>query len=174
MYTDEALTKRINYDLRMLRSAMAFAQSSKDPSRKVGAILESNDRQNSQASYNGFPPNFPDTEENWARPKKYSFVVHAETNALLRKTFSSKNGTMYVTCQPCQQCLKNILAAQVGRVFFILPNIDYQHTYDADIKDYLALVAQLKGFGYYLFDEVMSPDYVDTLRGFNKHDGYVD
>ena len=43
-------------------------------------------------------------------------AVHAEANAIIRAGYGlAKGGTMYITDNPCQQCLNMIEAAEIAR-----------------------------------------------------------
>lgn len=98
---------------------MAFAakERSKDPSTQVGAYLVDRFGTPISAGYNGFLPGFPDTPDNWERPFKYEYVVHAEANAVghaARRVL--QDGTVYVTAMPCSGCIKSLISSGVSRI----------------------------------------------------------
>lgn len=102
-----------------LEIAQAVAAKSKDPSTKVGAVIVDKNHKIISTGYNGFLPKYPDTEENWTKPLKYSLVVHAELNSLLYAKQDLKDCTLYCTLQPCAECMKALLVAGVSEVYYI-------------------------------------------------------
>tara|TARA_R110002153_G_scaffold132597_2_gene281637 strand:- start:10663 stop:11082 length:420 start_codon:yes stop_codon:yes gene_type:complete len=109
-----------NWDNRFLELAQHVAEWSKDPSTKVGAVIVDEKRRVISTGYNGFPRGVEDHE--WRlndRPTKYSYVVHAELNAILAAPLSVEGATIYVTHQPCCGCAKAII--QAGIVMVISP-----------------------------------------------------
>ena len=50
---------------------------------------------------------------------KYAYVVHAEANAILNATTSLKNGTLYVTLFPCNECMKLLVQAGVKEIIYM-------------------------------------------------------
>ena len=52
---------------------------------------------------------------------KYPYVVHAELNAILNATCSLKGSVLYVTHEPCEECLKAIIQAGIKEVNYIYP-----------------------------------------------------
>ena len=115
-----------------LKSAFLLGQESKCVSKKVGAII-AHDRRIISTGYNGTPPKFEnccdhfdpnnfDREEHHAWSKLYE--VHAEMNAIL---FAAKHGIategseMYTILQPCDDCLKNITAAGIKKIYYVYP-----------------------------------------------------
>ena len=104
------------WDLRFLKIAREVSSWSKDPNRKVGAVIVKNRRVLS-TGYNGFPVNFPDED----REDKNLFTVHAEANAITKVAKSgnsSKGATLYVTASPCLECAKLIIQAGITRVVY--------------------------------------------------------
>lgn len=95
---------------------------SKDPQRGVGAVLVSVDGRQSAVGYNGLPTGVPDTAENWARPRKYDLVVHAEVNAVVNCPFDPRGGTLYCVVRPCHRCLGPVANAGVRRIVFYSDN----------------------------------------------------
>jgi dCMP deaminase len=52
-------------------------------------------------------------------------AVHAEANAIIRAGHAaSKGGTLYVTCEPCQQCANMIAAAEIRETVVWLATSD--------------------------------------------------
>ena len=114
-------TDYISWDEFFMEVAYLSARRSKDPSTQVGACIVK-DNKIVGVGYNGFPNGIPDDEPigfPWTANEdplksKYSYVVHAELNAILNTTDRGQLGgsTMYCTLPPCNECVKAI--AQVG------------------------------------------------------------
>ncbi len=109
-----------NWDLRFMQLADHIAQWSKDRSSKVGAVIVV-DKNPISMGYNGFPRGCDDDlNERHERPTKYSWVLHAEENAIVN---AARNGQrtlgsdMYVNWFPCSRCAGEIVNAGVKRVF---------------------------------------------------------
>ena len=116
--------------------ALRTAEESKCVSLKVGAVIVKDKRIIAQG-YNGTPSGQLNCNEALEQGlykrehhHEWSLVneIHAEMNALM---FAAKYGipvegcTMYVTHQPCDQCIKNIYQAGIKRVVYVYP---YQHS----------------------------------------------
>ena len=110
-------------------TALNLGKLSKCVSKKVGAIIVKDNRIISMG-YNGTPrgvkncceifdANNFDREEhhNWSRNSE----IHAEMNAII---FAAKNGisidgaTMYVSLEPCRDCIKNICQAGITKIYY--------------------------------------------------------
>ena len=101
---------------------------SKDPNTKVGSIfLDSKTYQILSTGYNGFPININETKERWVRPTKYSYVSHAEANAI---SFAARNGVALdksiavVTLFPCTSCAKLIIQSGISTVVTKKPDLN--------------------------------------------------
>lgn len=111
---------RPSWDAYFMAIAETVSQGSKDPSRKIGAIIVSDGRVIS-TGFNRFPRGVDDTvAARLERPLKYKFTVHAERVAILNAaalgiaTFGSQ---MYVTgWLPCEECAKAIIDAGIKEV----------------------------------------------------------
>lgn len=102
--------------------AMALTASlrSKDPSTKVGAVIMNGNNRIIGTGLNGFPPGFPDTSENWQRPQKYGYVVHAEMNAIFNCMVPITDDCKLVcTLRPCDNCTKHICATKIKEVYYL-------------------------------------------------------
>lgn len=101
--------------------AESVSKLSKDPSTSVGCVLLDSDTLSCKSfGYNGFPRGVDDTvEKRWERPEKYSFVSHAEANAVAQAALSgtsTKNATCVVTHFPCSDCSKILIQSGIKRV----------------------------------------------------------
>jgi dCMP deaminase len=112
----EVITK---WDMRYLDLAEHIAGWSKDPSRKIGAVVVMpHSGQILAQGYNGFPRGVDDSRERLDnRETKLKFVVHAELNCIYnasRVGTSLVGSTMYVHGLPiCNECGKGIIQAGV-------------------------------------------------------------
>lgn len=105
------------WDLRFLHLAKFIGSWSKDPSRKVGAVVTKG-KYIVSLGYNGFPKNVIDSEERYLdRNLKLNFVVHAETNAILSSSKYLEGCFLYVfPLFPCNECAKLIIQSGIKRV----------------------------------------------------------
>ncbi len=106
------------WDSIFLTMAYVISKRSKDPNTQVGAILVSEDKRRMSSGYNGFPTGMKENAELWKRPVKYSYVCHAEINAILQARTDLTNWTLYVTMPCCSDCAKYVVQSGIGRVVF--------------------------------------------------------
>lgn len=104
-----------NYFMKM---AEISALKSKDPRTKVGAVLVDENNRIISTGYNGMPKGFPDSQFIWDTDQKYSYVIHAELNAILYARKDLTNCKLYVTLTPCLECTKLIAASGIKEVYF--------------------------------------------------------
>lgn len=106
--------------------AKRAALLSKDPGRKVGAVVVSPDRRRNSFGFNGFPEDLPDDPVLLAdREYKRAHMIHAERNCLSQAPFDVTGGTLYVTRHPCAHCAEMIARFKVARV--VSPHPDLNH-----------------------------------------------
>lgn len=114
-----ASTRSPKWHHRFLQLTDVIASWSKDPSRGVGALIVTPNRQIVATGFNGLPRGFEDTDDRLQRPNKYDFVVHAELNALIqcaRNGVSPIGCTMYSSFSPCVNCAITIVQAGISTV----------------------------------------------------------
>ena len=109
---------------RFMHLTSEIAKWSKDPSRKIGAIIVGNYKQIISQGYNGFPRGVNDSDERYQdRETKYKFVVHAEMNAILNALYngsSVKGSTIFVSGLPvCNECAKAIIQSGIKEVIYL-------------------------------------------------------
>lgn len=115
----------LSWDDYFMSIAMLSAQRSKDPSTQVGACIVSPDKKIIGTGYNGFPTGCSDDDLPWAREGdfldvKYSYVCHAELNAILNSSGKSLNGcSIYVALFPCNECAKAIIQSGIKEVVYL-------------------------------------------------------
>lgn len=95
--------------------AETVAKKSKDPWKKVGAVILREDHSIASVGFNGFPSGIPEAWEN--RDKRRLLVIHAEQNAL-RYLKPGEGKTLYTTLLPCNECLKTIASYKIKKVIF--------------------------------------------------------
>lgn len=104
-------------------SALALVASlrSKDPKRRVGAVVVSADRVLLATGYNWLPRGVKELPERFSdKREKLKWITHAETNAIFnasRTGISLVGGTVYATTFPCASCAQAIVQAGIVRVF---------------------------------------------------------
>lgn len=116
----------ITWDEFFMGVAKLAAKRSKDPSTKVGAVIV-RDNHIISTGYNGMPFTMEmnnDSVYPWERgtckeDSKYSFVVHAEMNAILSSPVPVAGGTLYCTLSPCNECAKAIVQSKIAKVIYL-------------------------------------------------------
>jgi len=104
------------WDHRFLEMAHLVANWSKDPRRKVGAVIVK-DRLVLSCGYNGFPRGLSDSLDLYAnREFKNQHVVHAEANAIYNCPVKPENATIYCTYAPCLACSLAIIQSGISTV----------------------------------------------------------
>jgi len=103
------------WDIRHLALAKHVSAWSKDPKRKVGAVV-TEDNYVRGLGYNGFPRGIADTKARLVDPEiKLQLIIHAEVNAL-----AAANGVgdcVYVyPILPCTQCLSRLIQSKIKRI----------------------------------------------------------
>lgn len=106
-----------NWNSRFLQLAALVASWSKDPDRKVGAIIIDTDRRIVGIGYNGFPRRVRDLRGRYANKElKNKMVVHAEVNAILNSVQSVRGAHLYSTFFPCPTCAGFIIQSGIVTV----------------------------------------------------------
>lgn len=127
--TEQGTSKRddyISWDEYFMGVARLTAERSKDPNSQVGACIVSADHRILSMGYNGFPMGCNDDEFPWNREGdelsvKYTYVTHAELNAILNfrgGNASLSGATLYVTLFPCNECAKAIIQTGIRQVIY--------------------------------------------------------
>lgn len=113
-----------------MATAMSQALISRDPSTQVGACFVDKDGNIMSCGYNSPPKGWDEDDFTWNKPKeeeynKYTYIIHAEMNALFNYNGSIKDfkdSTLYVTFLPCHNCAKHIVQAGVKNVVYLAEN----------------------------------------------------
>ena len=128
MWSKEAKAKMVEWDYKFkegvdripwgdyfLSLASVVAKRSCDPQTQHGAVIVGLNKEILSTGYNGFVRGINDEVLPNLRPEKYTWMIHAEHNAILncaRNGIKLQNSTIYVTGPPCIYCLQYIY--QVG------------------------------------------------------------
>lgn len=86
---------------------------SKDPSTQVGAGVYDPINGGLFLGYNGFPSGIPDASEVWHSTQKYTYVIHAEVNAVVKALRCGVDVSQcWLVCShlPCQNCMRDVIA----------------------------------------------------------------
>lgn len=123
-----------NDDDKYMALALLVSDRSKDPNHQVGAVITSVSGKLLVYGYNGatcgmhdddFPWNSEGEKTGDVMHNKDYFVVHAEANALLNylkngnwNSADLKDGIMYVTWYPCNNCAKLIAQTGIKKIIY--------------------------------------------------------
>ncbi len=104
--------------------AKVVASQSRD-NTKVGCVLV-NTKQNAIIStgFNGCVRGQTDQPEVYERPLKYTFICHAETNAIANAAacgVSTNGAAAFITMPPCIECCKLMIQAGIVEVYYLEP-----------------------------------------------------
>lgn len=118
-----ARKNRISWDECFMQIAHIMAERSADPSTQAGAVIVNDANIIIGAGYNGWPRGIKVDELPWEREgdfenTKYAYVCHAEENALYNVNNSTKNGKLYCTLFPCNECTKTIIQNGIKEVIY--------------------------------------------------------
>ena len=132
------------WDIRYMELARQISTWSKDPSKKIGAVVVSKTGQVLAQGYNGFPRGVTDSKERYEdREVKYKYVVHAEMNAIFNASWngvSLKDATIYVYGLPvCHECAKGIIQTGITNVIMCysenVPHWEQSTSYSSSMFD---------------------------------------
>ena len=107
-----------------MRIARTIAERSKDPSTQAGAVIVTEDNVVVGLGYNGFPRGVDNNTFPWDRnpddmlESKYSYICHAEENAVYNANTRTKGCKLYTTLYPCNECAKTIIQNGITEVVY--------------------------------------------------------
>lgn len=138
----------MNWDNFFIEMAMLVSTKSKDPSTKVGCVIVGDDNAVLSTGFNGFPRGVAEDQykytpikdslavreervlltDRWERPAKYSWIEHAERNAIFnaaRHGIKLAGARAYLNWEPhpCADCSRALI--QSGIVEIIGPDIPF-------------------------------------------------
>lgn len=108
----------MEWDSYFLSIAEKVSERSPDPNTKHGCVLVDKNNRVLSTGYNGPIQGLPHDIIEWDRPHKYSWMIHAEDNAVIFSKCDLSNSTAYITGRPCVSCLRRLVQAGVVRVVF--------------------------------------------------------
>lgn len=143
---------------------------SSDPRTHVACLFTKGNKILS-TGYNGFPSGM-DIEVN--NDNKYTYMVHAEQNAVANAVKLEQDMSAYITHLPCHVCLRLIWNAGVRQIFVPANRKVFSYS-DDDWKMLAAHMAsglELKvgNYSYYSHSSAAFPDY-DKIYYIIKNDG---
>ncbi len=114
--------ERPSWDEYFMQVAFVVATRATCPRRSVGAVIV-HDKRILATGYNGAPRGLAHCTEVGCHIVAGHCIraLHAEQNAILQAALngvSTRDATIYVTCQPCNHCAKMIINAGIERVVF--------------------------------------------------------
>lgn len=126
-YVGNKRKEYLKNDEACMLTAYIWSLRSKDPSTGVGACFVSDTGRIISVGYNGTPNGWSDDEFPWDKPddmkhSKYSYVVHAEMNAIANydgPIADFRGSTLYVTLFPCANCAKNLVQFGIKRIVYL-------------------------------------------------------
>lgn len=132
--TEEDLSRPRLCD-RLFEMTRGVADWSKDPRRKVGAVIADTEFRVVSLGYNGFPRGVKDESSRLQSVElKNLMTVHAELNALLNASSidRARGGRLFLTDPPCSACCGAMIQAGVASVLLTREGV---HRYEvADSK----------------------------------------
>ena len=115
-----ARENRYSWKKMFVEIAKVVAQRSADPHTQVGAVLVKNNCVIG-VGYNGEPKGFH-FDFDWNSPEKYTYVIHAEMNAIsnANRNGDDCNGAdIYLTLSPCHDCIKLLIQHGIKNVYYL-------------------------------------------------------
>lgn len=112
---------KLNWDEYYMAQTFLIALRSPDPATKQGCCVVGSNYEPLSMGYNAPPRGCIDSEIPLTRPEKYSFMIHAEENAIANASrigLNLKNSTFYITGHPCSRCFGMILQVGARRVVY--------------------------------------------------------
>lgn len=125
-------TQRPSWTDYFLGMAKVASQRSHDIHTQHGCVITDRKNRILGVGYNGFPKGLDDTKLPTHRPEKYTWMIHAERNALSNCIVRPDNGVAYVTGQSCNDCIMALWQEGVTKV--IMSNSHGTHRFDENAK----------------------------------------
>lgn len=113
----------LNWDETFILMSNLIAKRSKDPSTQTGACIVNDSNVIVGLGYNGFPRGCSDDKLPWCREGsvlnvKYTYVVHAEANAVMNSNVDVRGCRLYCHLFPCNECAKLIIQSGIKEVIY--------------------------------------------------------
>lgn len=134
---------RPSWDNYFLGLAKVVSQRSHDIHTQHGCVIVDKSNRILGVGYNGFPRCLDDSKLPTSRPEKYSWMVHAERNALANCVVRPDNAKAYVTGQCCNNCIMALWQEGVSDV--IMMNSHGTHQFDQEQQKIFDTFIQMSG-----------------------------
>jgi len=134
--------------------ATVISKRSHDIHTQHGCVITDQQNRILGVGYNGFPHSLDDSKLPTSRPEKYSWMIHAERNALSNCVVRPDNGIAYVTGQCCNDCVMALWQEGIRTVFMAK-----QHgtiLFDDDAKNRFDLFVGMSGIKIEYVDSDLS------------------
>lgn len=105
----------------MMDLVLKIASGSPDPDTKVGAIIINKKHGTAVSACNSVPDGIDIHPKMLERPAKYSYIGHAEENAITesaRMGIPTEGASIYVSHYPCRVCARMIINAGISIVYY--------------------------------------------------------
>lgn len=123
---ENARIDRISWPHHHMLLAQCTALRSPDPSTQVGACIVDSSNRVIGLGYNGLPRGMKANSIDWDRTikefmdVKYTYVVHAERNAILNAHSTDlEDCVLYTTLFPCNICAQGIVQTGIKTVYYL-------------------------------------------------------
>jgi len=117
----EQIEKRLEWKFYFANMALCAAHRATCPKIKVGAVL-TKDQEVVSTGYNGAPKGMKHCYEVGCIIDKNGHCirsVHAEANAIMRAARDTRGAELFCTHEPCIECCKLIMNAEIKKVYYI-------------------------------------------------------
>lgn len=101
-----------------INMAYLVSTRSRDLSTKCGCVIVDANYRVISTGYNGACQGVDDNLIPQTRPEKYSYVIHAEMNAILFAKIDLTNCYAFITGFPCENCCKTLLQAGICKIYY--------------------------------------------------------
>lgn len=113
----------LNWDETFMQMAHLMAKRSKDPSTQNGAVIADENHVVLGLGYNGWPRGIDNDALPWDREGdyadiKYTYVVHAEINAIFNAHKDIRGATLYCTLFPCNECAQAMIQTGIKEIVY--------------------------------------------------------
>lgn len=112
-----------SWDEYFMNMVSLVATRSKDPNTQIGAVIVGLNHEIRATGYNSFPRGIrDDVPERLVRPEKYTWIEHAERNAIYnaaRVGTPLEGCTIFQQVLPCMDCARAIIQAGIKEVVIV-------------------------------------------------------
>lgn len=124
---------RPNWTNYFLGIAKVVSLRSHDIHTQHGCVITDKNNRILGVGYNGFPKGMNDNLLPTSRPEKYTWMIHAERNALSNCVIRPDNGIAYVTGQCCNDCIMALWQEGIKEVY--MANSHGTHLFDKNQEE---------------------------------------